>query len=194
MHLVRSVPGATYSTRYDMWARHGTRLASAFNPDSAYVVEVTTGPQSPPVRVAVVGEAGFPGLAWSPDGRKLAVGYTDASNNYRATARVFEIDANGAVTSAGPALDLGGKADQIENLVWLPDASALLLLNWDDAPGGTIVLRPLDPARPPVRFATDVNAAGSFFLEPGGRSVVFQSRGPSGATIWTADFLPVKKQ
>ena len=53
-------------------------------------------------------------------------------------------------------------------------------------------LRPLDPSRPPVRLAPN-DEVGGFLLEPGGKSILIAVGGPTGASIWTAPFQPVKK-
>ena len=195
-HLVRSFPVATFE-RLNNVEIQGSRLAYVDAVDkNEGAVFVTAGLQDSPTRIAVVAGHADVALRWSPDGRKLAVAFADAKNNRRSTARVFEIAADGSLTAAGPSLDLGGTTVYHENIAWLPDASALLVMR-DDQGDKTclncVVLRPLDPTRPPVRLAPSAGGIGSFFLEPGGRSVLFEVAGYGGAAIWTVDFVPVKK-
>lgn len=195
-HLVRSFPIATFE-RFNNADVLGTRLAYVDSSDkNESAVFVTTGPDGAPARIALVGHQADVALRWSPDGRKLAVAYADVRARDRATARVFAFAADGSLTSAGPALDLGGTADYFENVAWLPDASALLVMR-DDRNDKTcancVVLRSLDPARPPVRLAPSAGGIGSFFVEAGGKSVLFEVSGYGGSSIWTADFVPPKK-
>lgn len=196
MHLVRSFPIATFE-RFNNVDILGTRLAYVDSSDkNESAVFVTTSPDGSPARIALVGHQSDVALRWSPNGRKLAVAYADVRARDRATARVFDIAADGSLTSAGPALDLGGTADYFESIAWLPDESALLVMRDDRndrSCSNCVVLRPLDPARPPQRLAPRAGGIGSFFIEPGGRSVLIEVSGYGGASIWTADFVPVKR-
>lgn len=193
-HLIHSFPRATYPHRMFYWGFvNGARLAYLGTGDTS--VSVATGPEgSPkPITVALAG-----GLQWSPDGRKLAVAFFDRQNNHRATVRVFDIATDGSAASTGPALDLGfsGPGD-FAGIEWLPDASAVLVQSYtEDANGcmGCIVLRPLNPARPPVRLVPSTGGmVGNYYVESAGKSVLFTQSTRGGASIWTADFLPVKK-
>lgn len=195
-HLVRSFPVAAFD-RFNNVEIFGTRLAYVDAVDkNESGVFVTAGPGGSPTRLALVGHGADVALRWSPDGRKLAATYADFRDNGRAKARVFDIGTDGSLASAGPALDLGGAADYFESIAWLPDASALLVMRndtKDKSCANCVVLRALDPARPPVRLAPSAGGIGSFFIEPDGRSVLIEVGVYGGASIWTADSVPVKK-
>lgn len=135
---------------------------------------------------------GDPALAWSPDGRKLAIAYGDAADGGRAMVRVLDVSADGTVSTTGRSLDLGGTTSYVETLLWLPDQSALIV-NRDEAGNGLsgLVLRPLDASQPSVRVGGATT--GQFFLEPSGRTLLSISSAPGGAAIWTVPFTPIPR-
>jgi Tol biopolymer transport system component len=127
--LVHSFPVAIYE-RFSDVSIHGTRLAYADSiAKGETAIFVTTGPSTPPVRIGVmIGDSTDVAIAWSPDGRRLAAAYADGTKNGRPTAYVFEVAADGSAVGTSTALDLGGTTRYFENIEWLPDGSALLVM------------------------------------------------------------------
>lgn len=201
-HLVTSFPRSSYPHRMYYWGfLSGTRLAYWGNNDTAgRSIFVTTGPTGSSTRLPVVGD-----FSWSPGGRKLAVVLSDRRGKDRPTVRILDIAADGSVTRTGPTLDLGVdlKDAEIGGIEWLDDASAVLVqLGGESADcNSCLVRRPLDPARPPTRVVLDRARSGShrnlpvpaFRVDQGGKSVLFTQMSRGGASIWTAEFVPLKK-
>lgn len=186
-----SMPLTTFQRLEDV-AAWGTRVAYADSAaNRATVVFVTTGPGKTPVRLAELPSRGVT-LAWSPDGRKLAAAYGDKKSGLRGSVQVFDVAADGSPSASGPVLDLGGTVGFAASMAWLPDASAVVIERNDDE-DDSVVLRPLDPARPPIKLIGVPNVSGLAF-EPGGKSALFSvGHAVRGSVIWTADFVPVKQ-
>lgn len=189
-HLIRSFPLAIFR-RLDDVSIHGPWLAYAdsIGKDETGVF-VSIAATAAPVRIGVLARSsGDLVMGWSPDGRKLAVAYSDAKTNDRSTVRVFDVGAGPSPNASSVALDLGGTVYYYEALKWLPDGNAVLVMR-GDSQANHLVLRPVDQSQ----RARNLGPMGSFMIEAGGRSILYTVGGPGRTSVWTAEFLPDKKQ
>lgn len=189
--VIRSFPAATFARLRDL-AVYRDRIAfidsSGPTRSSVFIADGAGRARS----VYTFANSEDPALAWSPDGRRLAVAYGDAEEGGRAVARVLDIASDGSVAATGPVLEQGGTTSYVESLLWLPDQSALLINRDEGGKGNFLVLRPVDASRPPVRVG-DPSGVGQFFVEPDGKSVLITITEPGGSTIYTVPFTPIRR-
>lgn len=188
--LVRSI-SRTIAERSRDGALSGDRLAyvDSTGPNQVALF-VTTSPQSAVKQsVALHTARSDIGVAWSPNGKRLAVAYGDASRDNRAVVRIFDVAIDGTITEFGSPLDLGGKTDYVESVTWLPDESGLLVMRDDDpSHKNVLLLRPLDASKPFVRLSPTLNGVDGYMLAPDGKSILLTVGRLSGSSIWMVPF------
>lgn len=193
--LVRSFAATSYARLTDI-AIHGMRTAyvDSISADQQALF-VTMNGTAAPVRVATIRGQGDVALSWTADARRIAVAYSDSEHGARAVARVFDIADDGTASGGDAVLDLGGPTDYFERVAWLPDGSALLVMR-DEDPGHSnyLILRPLDPSRPPSRINATGDDIAGFFPEASGKSIISIRNELVGSTIWTVPFLTANKR
>jgi Tol biopolymer transport system component len=126
-----------------------------------------------------VGQRGSNPPTWSPDGKRLAIGYWRPETN-ELDALVVEVDASD---------ELVGEPWVIEdiptswwNLSWLPGGDAFLIVT------GDVWLVPLDPEDPPVNLTPDdPGPTWTYALSPDGRYVAVAPEVRRGGSIWKLD-------
>jgi Tol biopolymer transport system component len=126
-----------------------------------------------------VGQRGSNPPTWSPDGRRLAIGYWRPETN-ELDALVVEVDeSDGLVGEPRVIDDIPGSW---WNLSWLPDGSGFLIVT------GDVWLVPLEPGEPPVNLtAADPGPAWTYALSPDGRYVAVSPEVRRGGSIWKLD-------
>lgn len=193
-HAVGSIPLATFQHVRDVSSR-GTRIAYADSSGKdAVTIYVTTGPAGRPVRIADLPTSSAT-IGWSPDGRRLAAAYADVKNNNRGTVQIFDVAEDGSLFHSSGTLDVAPSVSDVFHLAWLPDGSAVLVQLHDVRPDAVhVVVRPVDPARPPTRLGSELARLATLRFEPSGKSALFTViHWIRGSSVWTATFVPVKQ-
>jgi Tol biopolymer transport system component len=152
-------------------------------------LHLISGAGRPPKTLATFARAAYPqGLAWSRDGRDLAVSSSGSS-----TLIVYRFDAEGnLLRSDAFQLPFNG-SDEIS---WLPDGSGLVMIaHVRGAAGNEVaVVKLADPQHPILLAKDDPSRKWLLDLSPDGKHVVYHSEEGKGSSIFLIDVAEMLKQ
>lgn len=123
---------------------------------------------------------GFSTLAWSKDGRQLALATSDPDQRLV----IFRFDTTGAVT--GPPKSIVPSFEYFYEIFWLPDGSGFTMIAQPrGAPTTEIaVVKIAEPGHPTLLTRDDPHSMWGHALSPDGKYVVYPSERSSGSSVY----------
>lgn len=141
------------------WSPDGTTIVFGARGGSIHAVDATTGELSLMVQLPGPGLDSIDGLAWSPDGSRLAILADDRNGR-----QLYAIDADGSdlvlLADLAPSADPRSHSASISAFDWSPDGSrvAYTIQEWERLTGQgalRLLVGPADASAPPVETVID---------------------------------------
>lgn len=190
--LLRAFP-ASYAGR-SSFGVHGSRIAYTEQRGDSTLLFVAEGPDGRPRHLVTVAGSTLM-LAWSHDGRWLAVDYYPSGQfASRYSVLLLAVGPDGALTAAPRVLEAGPQWGwQVE---WLPDDRALTVFGMTGQANQThVFLVSLREGERPVELTRDdPSTRWGYSLSPDGRYVAYPAEIPRGSSIWRIDLGDVLTQ
>lgn len=165
---------------------HGNRIAYTERRGDSTLVLVADGPNGRPRHLATVAGS-TQMLAWSHDGRWLAVDYYPPGQASRYSVLLLGVGPDGDLTAAPRVLDAGPQWGwQVE---WLPDDRAFTAFGMTGQGNQThVFLVSLREGERPVALTRDdPSTRWGYELSPDGRYVAYPAEILRGSSIWRVD-------
>lgn len=166
-------------------AVHSNRIAYADRVGDSAIVRVVRQGGTEQQLVAVAGD--ITGLAWSPDGRRLAGIVEPTRGSATGTYKVLFVEVTEQGTALSPPRFV--HTDAAWNLYWTPDGRAVTALEEQGGTDHTRVLRiPLDASQQPTSLTP--NERHTFwdqFPSPDGRYLALPVEQFGASTLWSID-------
>jgi Tol biopolymer transport system component len=151
--------------------------------DALIIMESETGKERELIRIkqpaSIASPAGPGAMAWSPDGKRIAVSIFDVTGG--AHTRIATID-----VASGERTDVGSQSWLfVDGLAWLPDGSAILHTAFALGSRGYQIYRLSFPGGDVRRLTNDLDGYRGLSLSADGRSIA-ATRETGVANVWVA--------